>query len=86
MADEATEKMEDALKGIDEEISYTMEMIFKEKTIDDDKTTACDEFDNMFTARPTLLKLASGRGKAVQGLCKTHRGENNLKSKYRMLG
>ena len=80
MSDEAVEVMEDAMRGIDEEITYTMEMILMQQKNDDDKTTACDEYDAMFAARPALLEVPSGRGTIVQAICRTHRGGNNLKS------
>ena len=69
--------MEDAGRGIDEEITYTMQMIYLQKANDDDRTEACNQFDAMFNARGALLKVPSGRGSSVQAACKAHRGKNN---------
>jgi len=43
------------------------------ETDDNEKTTACIEYDSMFEARPKLLQVPSGRGTAVRAACRAHR-------------
>ena len=68
-ADEAVEKTEDALRGIDEEIVYTMQYLYLEKTTKSDKEESCAQYAEMFKARKKLLKVSSGRGQALQSAC-----------------
>jgi hypothetical protein len=70
-ADEAIERTQDAMRGVDEEIVYTMEYLFDQLTEEDDKIAKCEVYTKMFEARihNKLLKVSSGKGISLQNKC-----------------
>ena len=67
--DEATDKLIDALAGIDEEIAYTMQVLYNEKTETSYQQEACTEYTDMWNARNSLLDLGSNRGSLQKETC-----------------
>ena len=67
--DEATDKLIDALRGVDEEIAYTMQYLYNEKTQESEKEESCNEYTAMWDARNSLLDLSSNRGTLQKSTC-----------------
>ena len=79
-ADEAIERTQDAMRGVDEEIVYTMEYLFDQLTDEDEKIAKCAVYTKMFEARihNKLLHVSSGKGKSLQNKCTLLGGSDGM--------
>ena len=79
-ADEAIERTQDAMRGVDEEIVYTMEYLFDQLTEEDDKIAKCEVYTKMFEARihNKLLKVSSGKGISLQNKCTPYQNSGGM--------
>ena len=68
-ADEATDKLILALRGVDEEIAYSMKWLYAQKTDPGKRIESCEKYADMWNARPALLEVASNNGNAQKQLC-----------------
>ena len=59
------------MRGVDEEIVYTMEYLFDQLTEEDDKIAKCKVYTQMFEARihNKLLHVSSKRGIDLRNKC-----------------
>ena len=68
-ADEATDKLILALRGVDEEIAYSMKWLYAQKPDQEKQIASCNQYADMWNARPALLEVASNNGNAQKQLC-----------------
>ena len=68
-ADEAADKLILALRGVDEEIAYSMKWLYAQKPDQGKRIESCNQYTDMWNARPALLEVASNNGNAQKQLC-----------------
>ena len=68
-ADEAADKLILALRGVDEEIAYSMKWLYAQKPDQGKRIASCNQYADMWNARPALLEVASNNGNAQKQLC-----------------
>ena len=54
---------------MDEEIAYSMKWLYAQKTDPGKRIESCEEYADMWNARPALLEVASNNGNAQKQLC-----------------
>ena len=57
------------MRGVDEEIAYSMKWLYAQKTDPGKRIESCEEYADMWNARPALLEVASNNGNAQKQLC-----------------
>ena len=71
-ADEATDQLIIALRGVDEEIAHSMQWLYsqKEEAGENDKQIeSCNQYADMWDARHSLLEVTSNKGNLQKSKC-----------------
>ena len=68
-ADEATDKLILALRGVDEEIAYSMRWLYEQKVEQNVMRESCNQYADMWDARHALLEVGSNNGAVQKQTC-----------------